>query len=198
MTFRSVLLVAVAAAALAGCNYQTVEMSGKLSDRDVKFLAEQPNKIEIDHWQEKYRVDYKTAEKPGTVIVDTKARYLYLVEPNDKAIRYRVAVGSEAYGWTGTANVQRKAEWPGWTPPAEMLKRWPHLPHHMEGGPINPLGARALYLYQGGRDTLYRIHGTNDPMEIGNAVSSGCIRMHNEQVIDLYNRVPTGAKVIVL
>jgi lipoprotein-anchoring transpeptidase ErfK/SrfK len=198
MTFRLAIGACLMALALAGCQYQTVEATGKLSDRDTKFLAEAPNKIEIDQWQEKYRVSYNTTEKPGTVIVDTKKRHLYLVEPEGKAIRYRVAVGNEAFGWTGTSTVQRKSEWPGWTPPAEMLKRWPHLPSHMEGGPINPLGARALYLYQGNRDTLYRIHGTNSPDEIGEAVSSGCIRMHNEQVIDLYNRVPVGAKVIVM
>ncbi len=189
-------VVATLSLFVAGCNYQTVSPVAKLTDRDESLLAEAP-KSHIDHWNEKYRVSYNTAEKPGTIIVDTKTRYLYLVEPEGKAIRYQVAVGSEAYGWTGTAHIQRKAEWPGWTPPAEMLKRWPHLPSHMAGGPKNPLGARALYLYSGGRDTLYRIHGTNTPTEIGEAVSSGCIRMHNEQVIDLAARVSTGAKVIV-
>jgi lipoprotein-anchoring transpeptidase ErfK/SrfK len=118
------------------------------------------------------------------------------VQPNRKAIRYGVAVGDEAYGWTGTANIARKAEWPDWNPPAEMKARWPHV-QYTKGGPDNPLGARALYLYEGNKDTLYRIHGTNEPEKIGHAVSSGCIRMRNIDVIDLYNRVPTNTKVIV-
>ena len=133
--------------------------------------------------------------------IDTKEKFLYLVLPNKKAIRYGVATGEEAYGWTGEAVVQRKAEWPRWTPPAEMIKRWPHLKPvagGMNGGPENPLGARALYLYQNGQDTLYRIHGTNEPETIGRSASSGCIRMRNIDAIDLFNRVPVGAKVIVV
>ncbi len=112
-------------------------------------------------------------------------------------MRYGVTVGDEAFGWTGVARIARKAEWPDWTPPAEMKKRWPHV-QFTKGGPDNPLGARALYLYdERGRDTLYRIHGTNEPEKIGRAVSSGCIRMRNIDVVDLYNRVPNGARVIV-
>ena len=122
--------------------------------------------------------------------------------PNRKAIRYGVATGSEAAGWTGEAKVGRKAEWPHWMPPGDMLERWPHLKPTaaaggLPGGPDNPLGARALYLYQNGRDTLYRIHGTNEPETIGHDVSSGCIRMVNIDVIDLFNRVPVGARVVV-
>ena len=116
--------------------------------------------------------------------------------PNRRAIRYGVAVGDEAFGWTGTATVQRKAEWPDWNPPAEMKKRWPHV-HPVSGGPNSPLGARALYLFEGNRDTLYRIHGTNEPEKIGQAASSGCIRMRNIDVVELYNRVQPGTKVIV-
>jgi lipoprotein-anchoring transpeptidase ErfK/SrfK len=144
----------------------------------------------------RYLVDDRTGEKPGTIVVETKRRELYLVLPNRKAVRYSVAVGEEAFGWTGTARVARKAEWPDWNPPPEMKRRWPHV-HYVSGGPSNPLGARALYLFQGDRDTLYRIHGTNEPETIGRAVSSGCIRMRNIDVVDLYNRVQPGTKVIV-
>lgn len=139
--------------------------------------------------------------RAGTVVIDTSHRYLYLVEANNQATRYGVGVGREGFLWAGSATVGRKAEWPTWTPPPAMLKRDPNarpFASGMPGGPENPLGARALYLYQGSADTLYRIHGTNEPWTIGQAVSSGCIRMMNEDVIDLYNRVPVGTPVIVL
>ncbi|WP_367715861.1 L,D-transpeptidase [Nitratireductor sp. GISD-1A_MAKvit] len=142
-------------------------------------------------------VDYKTKRAPGSIIVDTEQRFLYLVMKGGKAKRYGVGVGKEGFGWTGTEKVSRKREWPDWRPPAEMIAREKAngriLPVHMKGGPANPLGARALYL----GTTLYRIHGTNAPHTIGRAVSSGCIRMRNEDVIDLYNRVPVGATVVV-
>jgi lipoprotein-anchoring transpeptidase ErfK/SrfK len=189
-------IVALAALLLAGCNSQTVNPAAPISERDQRLLAQAPQ-IEMDYWRMNLRVPYRTSEPPGTIVVETSSRHLYLVEQGGTAIRYQVAVGNEAFGWTGTATIQRKAEWPSWTPPAEMRRRWPHVPAFMEGGPRNPLGARALYLYQNGRDTLYRIHGTNSPMEIGEAVSSGCIRMHNEQAIDLFNRVPNGTRVVV-
>ena len=139
-------------------------------------------------------VDYRTGEAAGTVIVDTPHTYLYYVLGNGKAIRYGIGVGREGFTWSGTQTVSRKAEWPDWTPPAEMLQRQPYLPRFMAGGPQNPLGARAMYL--GG--TVYRIHGTNAPSTIGGRVSSGCIRMVNEDVIDLYGRVNVGTRVIVL
>ena len=139
-------------------------------------------------------VDYRTSEPAGTVIVDTPHTYLYFVLGNGKAIRYGIGVGREGFTWSGTQTVSRKAEWPDWTPPAEMLQRQPYLPRFMAGGPQNPLGARAMYL--GG--TIYRIHGTNAPSTIGGRVSSGCIRMVNDDVIDLYDRVNVGSKVIVL
>jgi lipoprotein-anchoring transpeptidase ErfK/SrfK len=139
-------------------------------------------------------VAYNGAEPPGTVIVDTVARYLYLVEPGNLARRYGVGVGRPGFEWAGEHLVTRKAEWPGWWPPEEMKERQPELPDFMPGGPDNPLGARALYLGY----TLYRIHGTNQPWTIGQAVSSGCIRMRNEDVIDLYERVAVGARVIVI
>jgi lipoprotein-anchoring transpeptidase ErfK/SrfK len=152
--------------------------------------------VEEDITFARYEVKDPTGEAPGTIVVDTRERLLYLVQSGGQAIRYGVAVGGEAYGWTGTARVARKAEWPSWNPPAEMKRRWPHV-HPMTGGPANPLGARALYLYEGARDTLYRIHGTNEPETIGHAVSSGCIRMRNIDVIDLYARVGEGARVVV-
>ncbi len=157
------VLAACIALALAGCFRGVPDPS--LSARDAEWMALVPtHPLEPDH--ERWEVNYQTAEAPGTIVVDTKAKHLYFVQPGGKAIRYGVAVGDEAFGWTGTATVSRVAEWPRWTPPAEMLRRWPHLRPRaggMEGGPDNPLGARALYLYQNGRDTLYRIHGTNEP-----------------------------------
>jgi lipoprotein-anchoring transpeptidase ErfK/SrfK len=185
---------------LAGCNYATVP-DPTLTTRDAEFLAVVAT-AEVDSSYRRYRVDDPTGEEPGTIVVDTKNKFLYIVEPGRKAIRYGVAVGSEAFGWTGTAKVGRMAEWPRWVPPAEMVERWPHLrptaaAGGVEGGPDNPLGARALYLYQDDKDTLYRIHGTNEPESIGRSVSSGCIRMSDIDVIDLYNRVKVGAKVIV-
>jgi lipoprotein-anchoring transpeptidase ErfK/SrfK len=149
----------------------------------------------VDHGRFKRQVvDYRTNEAPGTVIIDTPHTYLYFVLGNGKAMRYGIGVGREGFTWSGTQTVTKKAEWPDWTPPAEMIERQPYLPRFMAGGPTNPLGARAMYL--GG--TVYRIHGTNAPSTIGGRVSSGCIRLVNEDVIDLYNRVSVGTKVIVL
>jgi lipoprotein-anchoring transpeptidase ErfK/SrfK len=139
-------------------------------------------------------VDYRTSEAPGTIIVDTPNTYLYFVLGNGKAIRYGIGVGREGFTWSGTQTISRKTEWPDWTPPEEMLQRQPYLPRFMAGGPGNPMGARALYL----GSTVYRIHGTNAPETIGGRVSSGCIRMANEDVIDLYSRVHVGTKVVVL
>jgi lipoprotein-anchoring transpeptidase ErfK/SrfK len=191
--FRLPLLLAMIAA-LAGCNFKGVP-DPQVSSRDAEWMAQIPN-AEEDPRFARYLTDDPTGEAPGTIVVDTKERQLYLVQPNRKVIRYGVAVGDEAYGWTGTATIARKAEWPDWNPPAEMKARWPHV-QYTKGGPNNPLGARALYLYEGNKDTLYRIHGTNEPTKIGMAVSSGCIRMRNIDVIDLYNRVPVNTKVIV-
>jgi lipoprotein-anchoring transpeptidase ErfK/SrfK len=143
---------------------------------------------------QRQEVDYSGPEAPGTLVVDTPDRFLFLVEPDGKAMRYGIGVGRPGFTWSGVKRISRKAEWPDWTPPAEMVTRRPDLPRHMAGGPGNPLGARALYL----GSSLYRIHGTNEPSTIGHNVSSGCIRMMNEDVIDLYDRVPVGTKVIVL
>jgi lipoprotein-anchoring transpeptidase ErfK/SrfK len=139
-------------------------------------------------------VPYAASHSAGTVVVNTGEKFLYLVLDGGKALRYGIGVARSGFEWSGTHKVTRKAEWPGWTPPAAMRKRQPHLPAYMPGGPDNPLGARALYL----GSTLYRIHGTNEPWSIGQNVSSGCIRMINDDVIDLYDRVKLGARVIVL
>jgi lipoprotein-anchoring transpeptidase ErfK/SrfK len=138
-------------------------------------------------------VDYKTKYAPGTIIVETSERRLYLVLGNGRAMKYGVGVGRDGFRWSGTHRITRKAEWPGWTPPPAMRKRVPGLPAYMPGGPDNPLGARALYI----GSTLYRLHGTVEPWTIGSAVSSGCIRLTNPDIIDLYNRVKVGARIIV-
>jgi len=139
-------------------------------------------------------VNYATREAPGTIIIDTPNTYLYLVMGNGQAMRYGIGVGRDGFTWSGTQSITKKAEWPDWTPPPEMIARQPYLPRQMAGGPGNPLGARAMYL--GG--TIYRIHGTNAPGTIGTRVSSGCIRLTNEDVADLYSRVNVGTRVIVL
>ena len=139
-----------------------------------------------------------TEEKPGTITVDTQNRYLYLSMPNGQALRYGVGVGREGFTWKGRTRIGRKETWPAWTPPKEMLKRRPDLPRHMSGGEENPLGARAMYLYSGNSDTMFRIHGSNEPWSIGQAVSSGCIRMLNSDVTDLFNHVKVGTTVNVL
>ncbi|CAH1648504.1 MAG: L,D-transpeptidase [Chelatococcus sp.] len=196
MRLKTSLAVLLSASVLAGCNFKTVP-DPAVSSRDTEWMAQMP-KAPVDPLFARYEIDDPTGEKPGTIVVKQKERQLYYVLPNKRAMRYGVAVGDEAYGWTGNATVQRKAEWPNWNPPAEMKERWPHV-RATAGGPNNPLGARALYLYDDkGRDTLYRIHGTNEPDKIGQAVSSGCIRMRNLDVIDLYNRVEPGSRVVVM
>ena len=143
-------------------------------------------------------VDNPTREAPGTIVVDTPNKLLFLVQADGTALRYRVAVGKQGFTWRGATEVGLRAQWPSWTPPKEMLRRKPYLPRRMAGGPRNPLGARALYLFSGGRDTLFRIHGTNEPRSIGRNVSSGCIRMLNKDVMDLYEHAPVGTRVVVL
>ncbi|NVN88501.1 MAG: L,D-transpeptidase [Rhodopseudomonas sp.] len=138
-------------------------------------------------------VYYRSTEAPGTIIIQTSERFLYIVQGNGRALRYAIGVGREGFQWQGLLKISRKAEWPDWTPPPEMIQRQPYLPRFMAGGPGNPLGARALYLGA----TVYRIHGTNRPDTIGTAVSSGCFRLVNADVTDLYDRVPVGTKVVV-
>ena len=157
------------------------------------YEAVSPANPTIDPKFEKQMVSYDGKEAPGTIVIDTNSKFLYLVEGGGRAMRYGIGVGKPGFEWAGVKQITRKREWPDWTPPDEMLKRRPDLPRHMVGGPENPLGARAMYL----GSSLYRIHGSNEPWTIGTAVSSGCIRMRNEDVIDLYERVKVGAKVVV-
>jgi lipoprotein-anchoring transpeptidase ErfK/SrfK len=187
--------------ALGGCMQATLAPTSDavFSSRDRQLLAHPPYaQATIPEQFRKHIVDYTRKEAPGTVLVDTDARYLYYVLPDGKAIRYGVAVGEEAMAWSGVARVGRVAEWPDWIPTREIQERLGPYPARVRGGPANPLGARALYLYEGNKDTLYRIHGTNQPEYIGQAISSGCIRMTNEDVIDLFERVKPGTIVVVL
>jgi lipoprotein-anchoring transpeptidase ErfK/SrfK len=154
----------------------------------------EPPGYPVDPEFEPQEVDYRGPETPGTIVIDTPKHFLYLVQPNGAAMRYGIGVGRPGFTWSGMHSVTAKKEWPDWVPPPEMLQRQPHLPHFMAGGPNNPLGARAMYL----GSTLYRIHGSNEPWTIGQNVSSGCIRMRNVDIIDLYSRVKVGTKVIVL
>jgi lipoprotein-anchoring transpeptidase ErfK/SrfK len=156
--------------------------------------ALEPAHRPLDPKYEKQVVAYLGKESPGTIVVDTPNKFLFLVQGDGKALRYGIGVGRPGFTWSGVKTISAKKEWPAWTPPPEMLARRPDLPRHMEGGPQNPLGARAMYL----GSTLYRIHGSNEPWTIGTNVSSGCIRMRNEDVIDLYGRVGVGARVVVI
>ena len=171
-----------------------------LRDYEITMdVGDEPGKVADDSYQldEKYArrvVFYRTNEPAGTVIVETRERALYLVLPENRAIRYGIGVGRDGFRWKGLLKVSRKAEWPDWRPPAEMIERQPYLPRFMAGGAGNPLGARALYLGK----TLYRIHGTNQPSTIGTFVSSGCVRLVNADVEDLYGRVKVGTRVVVL
>jgi lipoprotein-anchoring transpeptidase ErfK/SrfK len=186
---------------LGGCMPATLEPASdvNLTPRDKKLLANAPYaRASIPMAYQRAIVQYHRKEAPGSIIVDTDARYLYYVLPDKRAIRYGVTVGEDALSWYGIARVGRKEEWPSWTPTAETKKRLGDIPNFVQGGPHNPMGARGIYLFQGSKDTLFRIHGTNQPEYIGQAISSGCIRMTNEDVIDLYNRVKMGSIVVVL
>ena len=197
----ALLVLGLGCSVLGGCIQATLEPSpnASLTARDRQLLARPPYaRADIPETYRRHIVDYTRKEQPGTILVDTNARYLYYVLPAGKAIRYGVTVGEEALAWSGVATVGRTAEWPDWIPTAEIQARLGPYPKRVAGGPTNPLGARAIYLYEGNKDTLYRIHGTNQPEYIGQAISSGCIRMTNEDVIDLANRVKLGAIVVVL
>jgi lipoprotein-anchoring transpeptidase ErfK/SrfK len=185
---------------LGGCMQGTLEQASdaNFTARDKKLLANAPYaRASIPMAYQRSIVTYHRKEAPGSIVVDSDSRYLYYVLADNKAIRYGVTVGEEALSWYGIAKVGRKEEWPSWTPTAETKKRM-DVPNFVEGGAHNPMGARGIYLFQGSKDTLFRIHGTNQPEYIGQAISSGCIRMVNEDVIDLYNRVKMGAIVVVL
>jgi lipoprotein-anchoring transpeptidase ErfK/SrfK len=197
----AITLAAVLSMALAGC---TTGGSGTIMASNYAAVTDagyQLPAVSLQSLPSQFRrqvVDYETRERPGTIVIDTSAKFLYLVQEDGKAIRYGIGVGREGFEWKGTNRVSRKAEWPGWTPPPAMRARERAkgniLPAHMEGGPANPLGARALYI----GSTIYRIHGTPEVHSIGQAMSSGCIRLINQDVIDLYNRVEVGARVVVM
>jgi len=186
---------------LAGCMQTTFEAASEknFTPRDKEYLAKASyDKVQVPEPYRRAIVDYHRKETPGSIVVDSDNHYLYYVMDEGKAIRYGITVGEEALAFSGVAKVGNKQEWPRWTPTSDIHKRIAGLPSSVPGGPDNPLGARAMYLYQGGRDTLFRIHGTNQPEYIGSSISSGCIRMTNEDVIDLYKRVKVGSLVVVL
>jgi len=197
----SIAIFAVALLPLGGCMQATLPPStdASMTSRDRQLLAHTPYaQANVPEQYLRHVVDYPRKEQPGTILVDTDARYLYYVLPEGKAIRYGVTVGEDAQSWSGIAKVGNMQEWPPWIPTDGERQRLGPLPAHVEGGPANPMGARGIYLYQGSKDTLFRIHGTNQPEYIGEAISSGCIRMTNEDVIDLYRRVKMGTPVVVL
>ena len=187
---------------LAGCMQSGTlapPSEANFTGRDRQQLANPPyQRAAISPAYQRQIVSYPRREAPGSVVVDTSGPFVYYVLPQGKAIRYGATVGEAGQAWSGVATVGRKEEWPGWTPTADEKRRLGPLPSYVRGGAHNPMGARALYLYAGGKDTLNRIHGTNQPEYIGQAISSGCIRVTNEDVIDLYGRVKVGATVVVL
>jgi lipoprotein-anchoring transpeptidase ErfK/SrfK len=208
MISRRALLAGLAAAPLAACNAARYDpdLAAATDDLSAWYTGAMPDgehqipivdKARIKPEYRRQTVAWAGGERPGTVIVDIDDRHLYLVQGGGTAIRYGVGVGRQGFSWKGTATVGRKGVWPDWSPTTTMVSLKPSLPRHMKGGLDNPLGARALYLHQDGRDILFRIHGTNEPWSIGQAVSSGCVRMLNEDIHDLYNRVPVGATVTV-
>ena len=204
MRIRTALAAVALSASLAGCSTVGSLPMFTNSYAAVSDAGYSLPRIPMDKVQRKYHrqvVRYETKEKPGTIVVDTGAKFLYLVLENGKAMRYGIGVGREGFEWRGTSRVAIKREWPTWTPPAQMIRRQPELAKYaggMEPGVRNPLGARALYLFNKGGDTGYRLHGTPEWNSIGKAMSSGCIRLINQDIIDLYSRTEKGAKVIVL
>src|SRR6202140_4746137 len=189
--FRHLIWIVIAAAGLMLSVSHGLAQQPDVGDQPG-LLAD--DSVELDPEFRKQMVYYRTTEAPGTIIISTAERHLYLIQGGGRAIRYGIGVGREGFQWQGLLDIFKKAEWPDWTPPPEMIARQPYLPRFMAGGPGNPLGARAMYL----GTTVYRIHGTNAPGTIGTHVSSGCIRLTNEDVTDLYSRVNVGTKVIVL
>jgi len=203
MPIRSFFIVLATGlcALLAGCT--TSSLTGKATYPAIRDGAYTIPAIPQHKIPDKYRrqmVSYPSSQEAGTIIVDTKAKYLYSILGQGKAVRYGIGVGRDGFRWSGTAQIGQKREWPVWTPPPAMIRRQPHLVKYAGGqlgGLSNPLGARALYLYKGGRDTIYRLHGTPEWWTIGTNVSSGCIRLMNHDIVDLYDRTKVGAKVIV-
>ncbi|MGN6460132.1 MAG: L,D-transpeptidase [Pseudolabrys sp.] len=187
------LSLIVASPVLASSHAGAQWRPGEMHIDDQPGLVPPAGEEGLDPAYRRQPVFFRNTETPGTIIVDTETRFLYLIQSSTRALRYGIGVGREGFQWAGLMKISRKAEWPDWTPPSEMIARQPYLPRFMAGGPGNPMGARAMYL----GTTIYRIHGTNQPETIGSAVSSGCFRLVNDDVIDLYNRVDVGAKVII-
>jgi lipoprotein-anchoring transpeptidase ErfK/SrfK len=188
---RSCFTIALALAAVLSAS-NAIAQPGRSGDDQPGLVASSQDE-QLDPKWHKTVVFFRSNEPPGTIVVHTNERYLYVIQPGGRAIRYGIGVGRDGFQWQGLQKITRKMEWPDWTPPEEMIQRQPYLPRWMAGGPGNPLGARALYLGA----TVYRIHGTNQPQTIGTAVSSGCFRLTNPDVSDLYERVPVGTKVII-
>lgn len=172
---------------------QKTEKMDMMALQDQPGYVPDPSEEQLDVAFQRQPVFFRTTEAPGTLVVHTNERFLYLVQGNNRAIRYGVGVGRDGFRWAGVHKITRKSEWPDWNPPPEMIERQPYLPRFMAGGPGNPMGARALYIGA----TVYRVHGTNQPQTIGHAVSSGCFRLVNPDIIDLYARVPVGTKIVV-
>jgi lipoprotein-anchoring transpeptidase ErfK/SrfK len=190
---RSVWILAWMSMAAIGLLFSTSQSHAQSQDPGDQPGLVADDSFQLDPEWQKQVVLYRTNQPPGTIIISTAERHLYLIEPGGRALRYGIGVGRDGFQWSGLLKISRKAEWPDWTPPPEMIERQPYLPRFMAGGPGNPLGARALYL----GNTVYRLHGTNQPETIGSAVSSGCFRLVNPDIIDLYDRVPVGTRVVV-
>lgn len=188
------LAAAVFSVALSAPNQAEAKKQKELTIQDQPGYVPTPEEEMLPAQYRPQPVFFRTNEAPGTIVIHTDERFLYLVQDGGRAIRYGIGVGRDGFQWQGLVKITRKQEWPDWRPPPEMIQRQPYLPRFMAGGPGNPMGARALYL----GETVYRIHGTNQPRTIGYAVSSGCFRLVNRDVIDLFNRVPVGTKVVIL
>lgn len=204
MTARSFIprlaaLAVMGLASLASTNAAQAQAASPAAMRETMAVGDEPGRVSTEEVIiregafARQLVYFRSTEPVGTLVIHTSERFLYLVLGNNRALRYGIGVGREGFTWSGLVRVSRKAEWPDWTPPPEMIQRQPYLPRFMAGGPGNPMGSRALYL----GSTIYRIHGTNQPETIGHAVSSGCFRLANGDVIDLYTRVPVGSKVVI-
>ena len=191
--FRLLALAILVAFNVAGASSHAFAQGREMNIGDQPGYVPNEAEEELPPEYKRTMVLYRTTEAPGTIIIATSDRFLYLIQGGGRALRYGIGVGREGFQWQGLQKISRKQEWPDWTPPPEMIARQPYLPRFMAGGPGNPMGARALYL--GG--TVYRIHGTNQPQTIGSAVSSGCFRLVNADVTDLFDRVPVGTKVII-
>jgi lipoprotein-anchoring transpeptidase ErfK/SrfK len=196
---RFMMSLLAAAFVLTGATFAAAQTSRAINSQETMTIDDQPgyrpsaDDERLPAALQRQMVFFRTTEAPGTIIVHTSERFLYVVQGNNRALRYGIGVGRDGFQWKGLLKITRKSEWPDWTPPPEMIERQPYLPRFMAGGPGNPMGARALYL----GTTVYRIHGTNQPRTIGQAISSGCFRLANNEIIDLYERIPVGTKVIV-